>query len=289
MWLIVPAEPIDDDKSYVLGFMKSVFARVDVARAHRNEAAFPKPKFRPDIILNICGLRHPKAVEALGSLAGELNVPTSSEIGPAARCEDKRTYLEHFADMCPETRIVSILVQLEAVRDHFGGDVVVKDPLSSRGIGVERISSAKDLPLADAILKKGTLGIGELVVQRFLPGIADGDKRVLVQRTPQNNYEVIAYMNRLPSENGWKCNVRTGGRMVPTTLNEDEHAFALEAASRTGLDNASLDMVQSDGRTYLLEYNQHYGGLIDFDLHHGTRQVAKVAEFLDHLAQHGRV
>jgi hypothetical protein len=47
-------------------------------------------------------------------------------------------------------------------------------------------------------------------------------------------------------------------------------------------------MAAHAGRLYYIEHNQGYGGIIDFDLQRDTRNVRHCADFLLHLARHGR-
>lgn len=289
LWAILPDETLTDDRAYLVGFLKGYFDEVIVTRAARTANSCPAPRERPDVVLNLVSSRSPEYLAHIDEKAAEWGIPVSPPSRGSWRTEDKRTYLEDFPDVSPPTRIVRSLEQLEAVRDEFGGDVVVKDPFGDRGRGVERVSGPEDLGAAEALLRSTIGDTGELVVQPFFSGFLEGDKRVVLQRMPDEGFEIVAYIARVPPEDGWKSNIRSGGRSVRTQLSQEERAFAAMLAPRAGVDNVALDIAQHDGRLWYIEHNQGYGGIIDFDLDRGTCNVRRTAEFLVHIARQGRV
>jgi glutathione synthase/RimK-type ligase-like ATP-grasp enzyme len=288
LWTILPDETLTDDRAYLVGFLKGCFDTVWVTRAARTAADCTDPPGRPDVILNLVSSRSPELLAALDRRAAEWGVPISPPSRGSWRTEDKRTYLEDFPDVSPPSRIVRSVSELEAVRGAFGGDVVIKDPFGDRGKGVERIRGAEDLESAEALLQSTIRATGELVVQPYFSGFAKGDKRVVLQRMPDNSFEIVAYIGRVPPDGGWKSNIRSGGRSVRTDLTNDERAFALALAPRAGIDNVGLDIAEHDGRLWYIEHNQGYGGIIDFDLERNSCNVRRTAEFLIHIARHGR-
>ena len=288
LWIVLPDEKLTDDRAYFVGFLKSIFDEVMITRAARRAEAVAEPPKRPDVILNLVSARNRLLLDDIDAKGRRFGVPVSPPSAASWRCEDKRTYPDVFGGACPPTRIVRDTDTLQTVRAAFGGDVVVKDPFGDRGLGVERIRSDSDLPTAEHLLAHTVCDSRELVVQPYLSGFAKGDKRVLVQRTPANNFRIVAYIERRPPPDGWKSNIRNGGLSLPTELTEEESAFALALAPLAGLDNAALDIAEHLGRLYYIEHNQGYGGIIDFDLQRNTRNVRHCADFLLHLARHGR-
>jgi glutathione synthase/RimK-type ligase-like ATP-grasp enzyme len=205
----------------------------------------------------------------------------------ALRTEDKRTYLVDFPDVSPPTRIARSLADVQRALDDYR-EIVVKDPFGIRGQGVERIGCEADLEIAAHLLAHTTNDVRELVVQPFLSGFAKGDKRIIAQRMPNNDFEIIGQFWRQPPPGEWKSGLRSGGQVVRTELTDAETEMALAIAPRTGIDNVTLDIGEHDGRLFYIEHNQGYGGVIDVDLDHASACVAKCAKFLLHLARYGR-
>ena len=288
LWVILPEDRLTDDRSYLLGYLKSVFESIEISRANRLATTLGGPKKKPDLILNLVSARSLPLLETIDRYGEEFNVPVSPLSKAAWRTEDKRTYIEDFGNVSPPTLIASSLSQVEAAVETFDGDIVVKDPFSDRGNGVERSRSHDELSVADNMLKNSICGTGELIVQPYLHGFSDGDKRIIAQRNPKNQFDIIAYIRRKPPEGEWKSNLRSGGVCMPASLNEEEREFALEVASRAGVDNVCMDIARHEGRLYYIEHNQGFGGIIDFDLEREARSVEKVGEFLLHLAKYGR-
>lgn len=288
LWVLLPGEPIRDDRAYLIGCLQMMFDRVSVSLLDRMTESIPDPSPRPDLILNLLSAKRRATIEAIDEAAKRLGIPVSPLSEKAWRSEDKRTYAEDFADACPPTRIVRSREELAAALTAFGGDIVVKDPLNHGGDGVERVARAGDLALGEAVLDHGIGAESEAIVQPFLTGFMDGDKRVLLQRTVDGDYKILGQYLRVPPPGGWKSNIKSGGRICSAGLDKAEAEFALDIARKAGLDNLSLDMGWHEGRLYLIETNMNYGGLIDVDLTQGSAYVRDCGAFLLHLARTGR-
>lgn len=288
IWAIVPDESLPDDRAYLIGFLKACFEKVMVTRALRTALSCEAPDEKPDVVLNLVSARSLDLLKDIDEKAAEWNVPVSPPSHGSFRTEDKRTYLEDFPDVSPPTRIIGSLAELEAVRTEFGGDVVVKEPFGYRGTGVERIAGTEHYGLAENLLKNGYCNTGQLVVQPYYSGFSTGDKRILLQRRPDDSFEIAAFFTRVPPPGGWKSNLRGGGRSVETKLSDAERAFVTELAPRGGIDNISFDIGEHEGRLWYIEHNQGYGGIVDYDLDFDTCNVKLTAEFLRHIAKHGR-
>jgi glutathione synthase/RimK-type ligase-like ATP-grasp enzyme len=247
----------------------------------------PDPARRPDVILNLIGARNRALLDDIDEKARRYGAPLSPPSDGAWRTEDKRTYLVDYPDVSPPTRIARSMDDVKAALSVFG-TIVVKDPFGFRGMGVERIRNDADLWIAERLLANTVSGTHELIVQPFLSGFTKGDKRVILQRSPDNGFEIIGYILRKPPQDGWKSNIRGGGQVFRTELTEAEAAFALTIAPRTRIDNVTLDVGEHEGRLFYIEHNQGYGGIVDFDLDRSTRNVSRCADFLVHVAQHGR-
>ena len=288
LWIITPSEPITDDRAYMYGYLQHVFDDVMVTRVARSAVESPPPPRPPHAVLNIVSTHSHALLESIESHAHEAGAALSSPTRAAWRAEDKRTYVEDFADISPPTRIARTLDEVRAAFEEFGGDVVVKDPFGMRGRGTERISSESDLVVAETVAENAVGPTRELIVQPFMSGFATGDKRIITQKAPDGRVEIIAHIMRRPPAGSWKCNIRSGGVVEQTDLTDEECSIALEVAARTGLDNTAMDIAEHEGRLYYIEHNNSAGGIVDFDLGRNERAVAKIGAFLRHIAEHGR-
>ncbi|MDH3669460.1 MAG: hypothetical protein OEN23_21295 [Paracoccaceae bacterium] len=288
LWAIIPDEPITDDRAYLLGYLKSVFDEVITSRAARTANRVPEPERSPDMVLNLVCAKNRALLDDIDAHAQRCGVPVSPPSDGSWRTEDKRTYLTDYPDVSPPTRIARSMDEVDVARTAFGGDIVIKDPFGFWGKGVERISSDADMPVAEWLLANTMCDTRELIVQPYYSGFSRGEKRIVAQRTPDNSFEIIAYIFKQPPDRGWKSNIKIGGQSLRTELTDAEVEFALAVAPRAGIDNVALDVAEHDGRLYYVEHNQGYGGIVDFDLDRGTRNVSRCGEFLLHVARHGR-
>lgn len=288
LWILLPDEKLTDDRAYLIGHLQTLFDEIEFTTVSRFAPGVPHPERRPDMILNLISSRSRALLRDIDSKALLYGVPLSPPSEGSWRTEDKRTYLVDFPDVSPPTVVAKSIEDVEAARRKFGGDIVVKDPFGMRGEGIERISSAADLQLARRLLEHTIGDTGQLVVQPYMSGFAKGDKRVIVQRTPANSFEIIAYFRREPPEGGWKSNLRNGGHVSRCELSDAEAELALSIAPRTGIDHAGLDISEHAGRLYYIEHNQGYGGISDFDIDRGAKCVHRCGRFILHVARSGR-
>lgn len=287
LWIILPTG-ITDDRAYLLGYLRSKFDEIETCQVSRFADRVPSPSRRPHVILNLVSARSRALLDDIDAKARKFGVPLSPPAEGSWRAEDKRTYLEDYPDESPPTRIARSLEEVVAAREEFGGDIVVKDPFGDRGVGVERVRCDADLHLVQQLFSNSVCNTGDVIVQPYLSGFSKGDKRVVLQRMPDNSFQIIAHIFRKPPEGGWKSNIRSGGRVLRTDLTDAEIDLALTIAPRAGIDNVGFDIAEHDGRLYYIEHNQGYGGIIDFDLDRGARSVSLCADFLHHIARYGR-
>lgn len=110
-----------------------------------------------------------------------------------------------FADLTPPTAIARDLATIRAFKARHG-DVILKPLYGNGGAGVFRLDAA-DRNLAS--LHELFMGINRepLIVQKFLPAVSQGDKRViLVDGQP------IGAINRVPQPGETRSNMHAGGR-----------------------------------------------------------------------------
>jgi hypothetical protein len=288
LWIITPNDPFTDDRAYVFGYLKHVFDDVVVTRVQRDAIGSPPPPRPPHAVLNVSLSRSYSLLESIESHARDAGAALSSPTRAAWRAEDKRTYLEDFGDISPPTRIARTLDDVHTMFEEFGGDIVVKDPFGERGRGTERISSERDLVIAEEVARHAVGPTRELIVQPFMHGFTQGDKRIITQKTPDGRIEIIGHIMRRPRSGDWKCNLSSGGQLELTDLTDDERSIALEVAKRSELDNTAMDIAEHEGRLYYIEHNAAFGGIIDHDLGRNERGVEKIGAFLRHIAEYGR-
>ena len=166
----------------------------------------------------------------------------------AVRDHSEKLSITEFPELIPPTLVTR---ELEAV-EHFHQthrDIVIKPLDGMGGMGVFRVG-ADGLNLASIVETLGENGARTLMVQRFLPEIAQGDKRVLLI-----GGEVVPFaLARIPQGNEIRGNLAAGGKGVAMPLTEGEKRVAEKLApilNRRGLFLVGLDLIGG----YLTEIN----------------------------------
>lgn len=92
------------------------------------------------------------------------------------------------------------------------GDVVLKPLHGAAGSGVVRLKA--DDPNLDALIEIHAAGSRDpLVIQKFIPAVAKGDKRILLV-----DGEPVGAINRIPAKDQVRSNLRVGGTAAPVEL-----------------------------------------------------------------------
>ena len=166
----------------------------------------------------------------------------------AVRDHSEKLSITEFPELIPPTLVTR---ELEAV-EHFHQthrDIVIKPLDGMGGMGVFRVG-ADGLNLASIVETLGENGARTLMVQRFLPEIAQGDKRVLLI-----GGEVVPFaLARIPQGNEIRGNLAAGGKGVAMPLTEGEKRVAEKLApilNQRGLFLVGLDLIGG----YLTEIN----------------------------------
>jgi glutathione synthase len=118
-----------------------------------------------------------------------------------------------FPDLTPPTTITRDLATLKAFKERHG-DVILKPLYGNGGAGVFRLDP-NDRNF-NALYELFT-GINRepLIVQKFLPDVSKGDKRVILV-----DGEPVGAINRVPGEGETRSNMHVGGRPEPVKLSE---------------------------------------------------------------------
>jgi glutathione synthase len=133
------------------------------------------------------------------------------------------------------------------VREHE--EVVVKPLNDFSGHGIERLSIRDSQLDAEAVGALAAQRGRHVLVQRFLPQVVEGDKRVFVLAG-----EPIGWLNRIPRPGSFRANIHQGAEIQPTSLTDHERqliAASGEVLSSRGLEFAGFDFIGE----YLTEIN----------------------------------
>ena len=166
----------------------------------------------------------------------------------AVRDHSEKLSITEFPDLIPPTLVTRELSAVEAFHKIYE-DIVIKPLDGMGGMGVFRVGP-DGLNLASIVETLGENGARTLMVQRFLPEIAQGDKRVLLI-----GGEVVPYaLARSPQGSEIRGNLAAGGKGVAMLLTETEKHIAEKLAPilyQRGLFLVGLDLIGG----YLTEIN----------------------------------
>ena len=170
-----------------------------------------------------------------------LNDPRSIRDAP------EKLYVTDFKDLTPPTLITRDKMAMDAFRASHG-DVIIKPLYGNGGAGVFKI--AKDDGNYNALIEMFTDGSNEpIVVQKFLPAVTKGDKRIiLIDGDP------IGVINRVPKKGETRSNMHVGGKAEPTTMSTRDREICERigpALSERGLVLLGIDVIGD----YLTEIN----------------------------------
>jgi glutathione synthase len=159
----------------------------------------------------------------------------------------EKLFVMHFPQLMPPTLITRDKAEIEAFRKEHG-EIVVKPLHGHGGAAVLRIT--ENDPNFGSIFDLFAASFREQwVVQRFLPQIKEGDKRIILV-----DGEAAGAVNRVPAENDIRSNMVRGGAARATDLTPREREICQTigpALRERGLIFAGIDVI--DG--YLTEIN----------------------------------
>jgi glutathione synthase len=166
----------------------------------------------------------------------------------AIREHSEKLSITEYPDLIPPTLVTRDLAEVEAFHATHS-DIVIKPLDGMGGMGVFRVGG-DGLNLASIVETLGENGARTLMVQRFLPEIAQGDKRVLLIAG-----EVVPYaLARIPQGTEIRGNLAAGGKGVAMPLTPQEMKVAQYLALllwQKGLFLVGLDLIGG----YLTEIN----------------------------------
>ncbi|MFG1477455.1 glutathione synthase [Xanthobacter sp. V4C-4] len=135
----------------------------------------------------------------------------------------EKIFVTHFPELMPPTLITRDLDEIKAFRAEHG-DVVMKPLYGNGGAAVFRLT-ADDLNFGSLYDLFATTFREPWVIQRFLPAVKHGDKRIILV-----DGAAAGAVNRVPNEGDLRSNMVRGGAARPTDLTDRE----LEICARIG-------------------------------------------------------
>lgn len=175
--------------------------------------------------------RVPATVRVVNHPAGIRNAP-------------EKLLVQHFPDLTPSTLISSQIDLLRAFRERHRR-VILKPLYGYGGREIVLLDEGDDESALAPLLAAGL----PLIMQRFLPGVTQGDKRILLI-----DGQPVGAINRVPPQGNIHANLRLGGVAEKTTLTPREQdicAALAPALQAQGLYFVGIDVI--DG--WLTEIN----------------------------------
>lgn len=122
----------------------------------------------------------------------------------------------HYPELMPETLVTCDPLEIRAFREEFG-DIIIKPLFGNGGAGVFKLTR-KDPNLASLLEMFAERSAEPLMIQRFLPDVAAGDKRIILA-----DGEVVGAINRVPQAGEARSNMHVGGRPEKISMSPRDH------------------------------------------------------------------
>ena len=128
----------------------------------------------------------------------------------------EKLFVTQFAELMPPTLITYNLEEIKAFRREYG-DTIVKPIYGNGGAGVFHLRPG-DTNLGSLVELFATYLNEPLMVQRYVPEIRQGDKRIiLIDGKP------AGALNRVPAAEETRANLHVGGRAEKAILSKRDH------------------------------------------------------------------
>ena len=224
------------------GVVSSRLEPLEVRDEKENHATLGEPFASPLAEMDVVLLRQDPPFDMayvttthLLELAGTLVV---NDPGGVRNAPEKLFVIE-FANLMPDTLITRDRAEIDAFREEHG-DVVVKPLYGNGGQAVFKLSA--DDPNKNSLLDLfDTVFAEPSVVQRFLPRVSEGDKRIILI-----DGEFAGAVNRVPSKGEIRSNMVRGGAASATELTAREREICERVGPRLkelGLVFSGLDVI----------------------------------------------
>jgi glutathione synthase len=127
----------------------------------------------------------------------------------------EKVFVTEFPELMPPTLITRDLGEIKAFRVEHG-DIVMK-PLYGHGGGAVFRITRDDLNFGSLYDMFATTFREQWVVQKYLPAVKDGDKRIILV-----DGKFVGAVNRIPAADDLRSNMVRGGAAAATQLTERE-------------------------------------------------------------------
>ena len=127
----------------------------------------------------------------------------------------EKMFVMDFRDLMPETLITRDRNEIESFRNKFG-DIVMKPLYGNGGAAVFKVSK-NDVNFGSLYDLFATMFREPWVVQRFIPEVKKGDKRIVLI-----DGEFAGAVNRIPNEGDLRSNMVRGASAIETKLSDRE-------------------------------------------------------------------
>jgi glutathione synthase len=154
----------------------------------------------------------------------------------------EKLLVTYFPQLMPPTLITRDKAEIERFRDEFGA--IVMKPLHGHG-GAAVLRVTQEDPNFGSIFDLFSVTFREpWVVQRFLPKVSEGDKRIILV-----DGEAAGAVNRVPAANDIRSNMVRGGAAKPTDLSPREREICETIGpdlKRMGLVLVGIDVIDGN-------------------------------------------
>ncbi len=191
---------------------------------------------------------------------------------------NEKLYALNFPDVIPEYMVTSDSGRLKGFMKSVGGIMVVKplDCCGGSGIFVVHDDDRNMNAVIETVTAHGTK---QILAQRYIPEIRDGDKRLIVLHG-----EAIGAVLRVPSADEHRANIHVGAECVKTEVTARDHKIVSLLADRFAQDGiyfAGLDIIGG----YVSEINvTSPTGVQEINSLDGVRLEEKVIDFIEERA-----
>ena len=165
----------------------------------------------------------------------------------AVRNAPEKMFVMEFPDLMPPTLVTRDLTEIKAFREEHG-DIVMKPLYGKGGEAVFRLAK-EDLNFGSLYDLFTVTFREQWVVQKFLPAVKDGDKRILLV-----DGEFAGAVNRVPAPDDLRSNMVRGGIPKETELSARDREICARIAKplrERGLLFVGIDVIGG----YLTEIN----------------------------------
>jgi glutathione synthase len=186
------------------------------------------------------------------------------------RDANEKLFALRFTEYSPRTLVTASPTHIQEFLREIGGRGVMKPLDGAGGFGVVLLT--EDDPNLRALIDLQTLeGRRPALLQEYLPGVKEGDKRVLLL-----DGQVLGAIRRVPFGNDIRANIHVGGSVEPTQLTRTEEQLVSsvgEELRKRGLWFVGLDLISErlievnvTSPTGIQQLSKHLGRPVEQDV-----------------------